>query len=169
MADLSICLCCFKPPFTKAPFHSGHLDLLFKEVDLGTQHLALFVHGLILVDFGHKTPIVAGELVECMVDCGEGGPTSHQDGQEPPWQGSHRVVVVVVVVFFGGKEVRDEGEISWCIILSVSGHLPPIHSLDPFGGVSLPIFAGQVEVNFSSVFFIPWWGFFKGVLCVNPS
>ena len=82
MADLSICLCHFEPPFAKALFHSGCLDLLLKEVNLGAQCLALFIHGLVLVNFGHKTPIVAGELVERMVDHGESGPASHQGGQK---------------------------------------------------------------------------------------
>ena len=169
MADLLIHPCRFEPPFAKAPLHSGRLDLLFKEVNLGAQHLALFVHGPILVDFGHKTPIVAGELVKGMADRGKSGPTSHQGGQEPPWQGPHGVVIIIIVVFFGGEEVGDEGEVPWCIVLSVSSHFPPIHLLDPLGSVSLPILAGQVKVDFSSVFFVPWWGFFKGTLGVNSS
>src|SRR5216684_7941112 len=104
MADLMICLCRFKPPFAEASFHSSHLYFLLKEVDLGGQHLALLIHGTVSVDFGHKTPIVAGELVECATDCGKGCATSHQGGQEPPWQSPCRVVIVLVIVFFGGEE-----------------------------------------------------------------
>ncbi len=33
----------------------------------------------------------------------------------------------------------------------------------------MPILAGQVEINLPSVFFVPWWGFFKGLLCIDPS
>ena len=77
MADLTICLCHFKSPFAEALLHSSGLYLLFEEVDLGGQRLALFIHGSILIDFGHKTPIIAGELVKRAVDHSEGGPTSH--------------------------------------------------------------------------------------------
>ena len=80
MVDLSICSCHFEPPLAESLFHLGRLHLLFKEVNLGRQCLALFVHGLVAVDFSHKTPIVTGELVKCSVDHGESGPTSHQGG-----------------------------------------------------------------------------------------
>jgi len=39
---------------------------------------------------------------------------------------------------------------------------------DPFGRMTLPVFTGQVEVNLSLVFFVPWWGFFEWPLRVNP-
>ena len=78
MADLTIRLCHFKLPLAETPFHPSHLYLLLKEVDLRGQQLALLVYGLISVDFSHKTPIVAGELVEHATDHGEGGPASHQ-------------------------------------------------------------------------------------------
>ncbi len=169
MADLTICLCHFEPPFAEALFHPSHLDLLLEEINLGAQGLALLVHGPILVDFGHKTPIVAGELVEHAADHGKGGPASHQSGQEPPWQGPCRVILILIIVFFGGKEVGDEREVSWHVILGVPGHFPPIQLFDPFSGAALPVFAGQVEVDFSLVFFIAWWGFVEGSLRVNPS
>jgi len=130
--------------------------------------LALLVHCSVVVDFGHKTPIVTGELVKCMTDCGEGGPTSHQSGQEPPWKGPCRVIIILIV-FFGGEEVRDEGKIPWRIILGVSGHLSPIQPLNPFGRALLPIFARHVEVDLSSIFFVSWWGFFEGLFQINHS
>ena len=80
MVDLMICLCHFKSPLAEALFHLSCLYLLFEEVDLGGQQLALFIHGLVLVNFSHKTPIVTGELVEHMADGGKGGATSHQGG-----------------------------------------------------------------------------------------
>ena len=33
----------------------------------------------------------------------------------------------------------------------------------------MPVLAGEVKVDLSLVFFVPWWGFFKGSLCVDPS
>ena len=85
MADLSICLCHFEPPFAKALFHLGHLDLLLKEVNLGAQQLALFVHCVVAIDFGHKTPVVDGEFIKLSSEGGEGGAASPQGRYEPPW------------------------------------------------------------------------------------
>src|SRR5258708_8911488 len=80
MADLTIHPCCFESSLAETLFHPGHLYLLFEEINLGGQRLALLVHGMVPVDFGHKTPIVAGELVKCMAEHCEGGPASHQGG-----------------------------------------------------------------------------------------
>ncbi len=80
VADLMICPGRFESPFAETPLHLSCLDFLLEEVDLSAQHLALFVHGSVSINFSHKTPIVAGELVEGTPDCGEGGPASHQSG-----------------------------------------------------------------------------------------
>ncbi len=80
MVDLTICLCRFESSLAETPFYPNRLYLLFEEVDLGGQRLALLIHGLVSVDFGHKTPIVAGELVKCTMDRSESGPASHQGG-----------------------------------------------------------------------------------------
>jgi len=65
---MSVCLCCFQPPPAKAPLSVGHLLLLFEQVNLGSQGLDLFIHHLVMIDLGHKTPIVTGELVKCVAD-----------------------------------------------------------------------------------------------------
>ncbi len=80
VADLMICPGCFESPFAETLLHLSCLDFLLKEVDLSAQHLALFIHGSVLINFSHKTPIVAGELVEGTPDHSEGGPASHQSG-----------------------------------------------------------------------------------------
>ncbi len=78
VADMSICSGCLKPPFAKGLFHVGHLYLLFKEVNLHFQALALFVHRLVVVDLSHKPPVIGGELVKGMSDHCKGGSTPHQ-------------------------------------------------------------------------------------------
>src|SRR5258707_13886017 len=80
MLDLAVGAGSFESPFAKTPFHSDHLDLLLKEVNLAIQCLALFIHGAVAVDFGHKTPVVDGELVECSTKGGKGGTTPPQGG-----------------------------------------------------------------------------------------
>src|SRR5258708_21559947 len=85
MADLAVGSGGFKSPFAETSLHSSHLDLLFKEVDLAAQRLALLVHGLVVVNLGHEAPIVDGELVKCAAECSEGGATPPQGGYEPPW------------------------------------------------------------------------------------
>src|SRR5258708_35661919 len=83
VADLAVCSGCLEPPFAETVLHSSCLHLLFEEVDLATQRLALFIHSTVLIDFGHKTPIVDSELVECSTECGEGGTAPSQGGYEP--------------------------------------------------------------------------------------
>ena len=56
----------------------GHLLFLLEQVDLGGQGLALLIHHPIVINFSHKTPIVTGELVEGMADCGKSGATADQ-------------------------------------------------------------------------------------------
>ncbi len=78
MTDLAVSPGGFESPFAETPLHLSHLDLLLKEVDLTAQHLALFVHCVIAVDFGHKTPVVDSELVELPSEGSEGGATPSQ-------------------------------------------------------------------------------------------
>src|SRR5258708_39224382 len=78
MVDVMVGTCCLKPPSAEASFGSGCLYLLLEQVNLGGQHLALLIHGPVLVDLSHKTPIITGELVKCLMDSGEGGATSNQ-------------------------------------------------------------------------------------------
>src|SRR5258708_13286407 len=52
-------------------------------------------------------------------------------------------------------------------MFGVAGDLPPIHAFDPFGGVTQPVFAWKVEVDFSSVFFVARWGLLKWPLRVD--
>src|SRR5713226_2606859 len=58
MLDLAVGPGGFESPFAETVLHSSHLDLLFKEINLATQRLALLIHGAVAVDLGHKTPIV---------------------------------------------------------------------------------------------------------------
>ncbi len=78
MVDMLICPCYFQPPPAKALFSMGHLMLLLEQVDLSGQCLDLLIHRSVVVDLGHKTPIVTGELIESMADGGEGGATAKQ-------------------------------------------------------------------------------------------
>ncbi len=78
MVDMLICSCCFEPPFAEALLGPSCVYLLLKQVDLGFQCLALFVHGLVAVNFSHKTPIVLGKLVKGAADGGESGPAPDQ-------------------------------------------------------------------------------------------
>src|SRR5258708_796205 len=80
VTDLSVGPGGFKSPFAETPFHSSHLNLLFKEIDLATQCLALLVHGVVTVNFGHKTPIVDSEFVELLPKGSKGGATPPQGG-----------------------------------------------------------------------------------------
>ncbi len=68
----------FESPFAETSFHSSRLHLLLKEIDLAAQHLALLVHDVVTVDFGHKTPVVDRELVEHSMKGGKGGTTPPQ-------------------------------------------------------------------------------------------
>jgi len=78
--DLAIGPGGLKSPFAETLLHTSRLDLLFEEIDLTAQRLALLVHGTVMVDLGHKTPVVDGELVECSTKGGEGGTTPPQGG-----------------------------------------------------------------------------------------
>ena len=103
---------------------------------MGAQHLALLIHRLVVIDFGHKAPTFMIKLVEFMVEGGEGGAASDQGRQEPSGESPSGVIVVVIVVFFRGEEISDEGEVPGQVVFGVSGHLSPIHVFDPFGGMS---------------------------------
>ena len=83
MADLTVGPGGFKPSFAKLSFHASHLELLLEEVDLTAERLTLLIHGAIPVDFGHKTPVVDGKLVEFSMECGESGATPSESGYEP--------------------------------------------------------------------------------------
>ncbi len=69
---MAVSLGSFKSPLAETAFHSSRLDLLFKKIDLATQHLALLIHGAVVVDLGHEAPVVDGELVESSPKGGEG-------------------------------------------------------------------------------------------------
>ncbi len=155
-------------PFAETSLHVSSLDLLVKEIDLAAQRLALFVHGTVTIDLSHETPVVDGKFVEFLPESGEGCATSSQGGQKPPWKGPGWVVVIIVVIFFWGVEVGDEGKIPQQVILGVPGHLPSIHSLDPFGRAAQPIFAREINVDLSSVLFISWRGFLEWLFCIDP-
>ena len=73
-----------------------------------------------------------------------------------------------MVVFFRGIEVSNEGEVSRRVILGIPGHFSPVHSLDPFGGTTLPVFAQQVDVDLASVFFISGRGLFEWLFHIDP-
>ena len=77
VVDMLIRSGCLKPPFAKGPFHVGHLYLLFKEVNLCSQALALFIHHLVAVDLSHKLPVIGGELVKGALDHCKGGSTPY--------------------------------------------------------------------------------------------
>src|SRR5258708_24807110 len=83
MADLMVSFGRFQPPFAKPPFDVSCLKLLFKEIDLAAEGLALLVHGSLAVDLGHKTPVVDGELVELAAKGGVGGSAPTEGGNEP--------------------------------------------------------------------------------------
>ena len=83
MADLSVGFGRFQPTFTKPPLDTGRLQLLFKEVDLAGERLALLVHGAVAIDLGHETPVVDGEFVELATEGGIGGSTPPEGSNEP--------------------------------------------------------------------------------------
>src|SRR5258708_35320022 len=83
MADLSVGFGCFQPTLAKPPFDASRLKLLFKEVDLAAEHLALLVHGAVTIDLGHETPVVNGELVKLATEGGICGSTPAKGGDEP--------------------------------------------------------------------------------------
>src|SRR5713226_9213637 len=83
MADLSIGFGCLQPTLAEPPLDAGRLKLLFKEVDLGTERLALFVHNAVSIDFSHELPIVDGEFVEFAAEGGVCSPTPSKGGNEP--------------------------------------------------------------------------------------
>ena len=83
--DLTVHPGCFKPPFTEASFHSGRLELLFKEIDLTAEHLALLIHGVVSVDLGHEAPIMDGEFVKFAMERGKGGAAPSQGRYKPCW------------------------------------------------------------------------------------
>ena len=80
MADLVVGPSGLESPFTETLFHSSRLDLLLEEIDLAAQRLALFVHHVVTVDFGHKAPVVNGKFVEFSPEGGEGSATPSQGG-----------------------------------------------------------------------------------------
>src|SRR5260370_28413583 len=77
VTDLSIGLSRFQPTLAEPPFDASRLKLLFEEIDLAAERLALFVHGMIVVDLGHEAPVVDGEFVELAAEGGvRGSPSS---------------------------------------------------------------------------------------------
>ncbi len=85
MVDLMVSFGRLQPPFAKAPFKAGHLELLIEEVDLAAERLALLIHGTIPVDFCHETPVVDGEFVEFSTERGEGSSAPTKGGYKPCW------------------------------------------------------------------------------------
>ncbi len=77
-ADVLVGFGCFESPFTETLFHTCRLHLLLDEVELSREALALLIHRAVPIDFGHKPPIVGGELVKGVAERGEGGTASHQ-------------------------------------------------------------------------------------------
>ncbi len=83
MADLTVGLGRLQPTLAKPPFDASRLKLLLEEIDLTAEGLALLVHGLVTVDFGHKTLVVDGEFIELATESGVGGPASPKGRNEP--------------------------------------------------------------------------------------
>ena len=83
VADLSIGFGCLQPPLAKPPFDASRLKLLFKEIDLAAERLALLVHGSVAIDLGHETPVVNGEFVELMTEGGVCGSAPTESGNKP--------------------------------------------------------------------------------------
>ena len=83
MADLSVGFGCFQPTFAKPSFDASRLKLLFKEIDLAAERLALLVHGTVTIDLGHETPIVNGEFVKLVTEGGICGSAPAKGGNEP--------------------------------------------------------------------------------------
>ncbi len=83
VADLPVGFGRFQPTLAKPPLDTSCLKLLFKEVNLAAERLALLVHGAVAVNLGHETPVVNGELVELAAEGGIRGPAPSKGGNEP--------------------------------------------------------------------------------------
>src|SRR5258708_35476512 len=83
VADLPIGFGRLQPTLAKPSLEASHLKLLFEEVNLAAERLALLVHGAIAVNLSHEPPVVNGELVELAAEGGVRGPAPSKGGNEP--------------------------------------------------------------------------------------
>src|SRR5258708_13280350 len=70
MADLLVGFGCLQPTLAKPSFDASRLKLLFKEIDLAAECLALLIHGSVAIDLSHKTPILNAKLFALALKAG---------------------------------------------------------------------------------------------------